>query len=95
MNTCRSFDDGFIILKESIPLALIEDLKLSALSLLGYPQNACIDLLSLLENLEKTDSSGFYAFSKRLGESVAATKIALLPRKKCDFSCRNGFTKTF
>ena len=80
MNKEDAFKDGFIVIKDAIPISLIEELKTCALSLFGYSEDASIDLLALLEDLERSDSSKFYKFCTRLGQSVAATKIALLPQ---------------
>ena len=80
MHKEHAFKDGFIVIKDAIPLSLIEELKGCALSLLGYSEHVSIDLLASLEDLERSDSSKFYKFCTRLGQSVAATKIALLPQ---------------
>jgi ectoine hydroxylase-related dioxygenase (phytanoyl-CoA dioxygenase family) len=70
--------DGFVILRDAIDKNLIMELRSYAADLLKCdvtPSN----ILKAMEQLENSNKEGFYEFTKIIGETIPAIKIALIP----------------
>jgi ectoine hydroxylase-related dioxygenase (phytanoyl-CoA dioxygenase family) len=70
--------DGYVFLKNVIPISLIKSAHNYASELLNCEVNSQ-SIIEAMSELESVDKDKFYNFCKQMGQIVSSTQIALLP----------------